>query len=270
MGRLAAILANNCGTHSMHHSPQALHVLQGAQRPPHALQRAPTLVIAGATGALGNEVLRRLAGSVRYGHVRVLAREPVRTGMARVELALCQGEPIAQWTPVQADVAVVMFEPPRMFYARERALWVPTATQLPALGAWLQRCGVRTLVVVMPHAQGQLPAALQQGFASLSEQSVSGLGFERVVWVRSAEKRAVVAPAQGFLERVRDLVLSVFSYMVPQSQQPLRTVHVAHAVSLALQHAPTGVHVLSHEMLWQASRTGMAQAAKAWFPLKVM
>lgn len=254
----------------MHHPPQALHVLQGAQRQPHTLQRAPTLVIAGATGALGNEVLRRLVGSARYGQVRVLSREPVRTGMARVELAVCQGEPIAQWTLVQADVAVVMFEPPRMFYQRERALWVPTAEQLPALGAWLHRCGVQTLVVVMPHAQGQLPAALQQGFASLSEQSVSGLGFERVVWVRSAEKRAVVAPAQGFLERVRNLVLSVFSYMVPQSQQPLRTTHVAHAVSLALQHAPPGVHVLSHEMLWQASRTDLAQAAKAWFPLKMM
>lgn len=262
---MPAILANNCGTSPMHHPPQAIHVLQGAQRQPHAHHRAPTLVIAGATGALGNEVLRRLAGSARYGQVQVLAREPVRTGMARVELAVCQGEDLAQWETHQADVAVVMFEPPRMFYERERALWVPTAAQLPALAAWLQRCGVRTLVVVMPNAQGQLPVALQQGFASLSEQSVSSLGFERVVWVRTAEKLAPAARAEGFLQRVRDLVLSVFSYMVPASQQPLRTAHVAHAVSLTLQHAPAGVHVLSHEQLWQASRTGMAQAAPSWF-----
>jgi hypothetical protein len=249
----------------MHHPPQALHVLQGAQRQVDSAHRAPTLVIAGATGALGNEVLRRLAGSARYGQVQVLAREPVRTGMARVKLAVCQGDDMAQWPTLQADVAVVMFEPPRMFYERERALWVPTAAQLPALATWLQSCGVRTLAVVMPHAQGQLPVALQQGFASLSEQSVSSLGFERVVWVRNAEKRAPAAQAEGFLQRVRDLVLSVFSYMVPASQQPLRATHVAHAVSLALQHAPAGVHVLSHEMLWQASRTDMAQAAKAWF-----
>lgn len=249
----------------MHHPPQALHVLQGAQRQADRPQRAPTLVIAGATGALGNEVLRRLAGSARYGQVQVLAREPVRTGMARVELALCQGDDMAQWKALQADVAVVLFEPARMFYQRERALWVPTAAQLPALAEWLQRCGVRSLVVVMPHAQGQLPEALQQGFSSLSEQSVSSLGFERVVWVRNAEKRAPAVRAAGFLQRLRDLVLSVFSYMVPQSQQPLRAVHVAHAVSLALQHAPAGVHVLSHDRLWQASRSDMAHAAKAWF-----
>lgn len=250
----------------MHHPPQALHVLQGAQRQsPPAHHRAPTLLIAGATGVLGNEVLRRLVGSARYGHVHVLAREPVRAGMARVDLTVCPNDDIAQWAALQADVAVVMFEPPRMFYERERALWVPTAAQLPALAAWLQRCGVRSLVVVMPHAQGQLPQALQQGFASLSEQAVSSLGFARVVWVRNAEKHVPSARPEGLLQRLRDLVLSVFSYMVPVSQQPLRTAHVAHAVSLALQHAPAGVHVLNHDMLWQASRTNMAQAAKGWF-----
>lgn len=249
----------------MHHPPQALHVLQGAQRPSAHAPKAPVLVIAGATGALGNEVVRRLVGAARYAQVHVLAREPMRTGLARVAMAVQTGDDPAQWALLQADVGVVMFEPPRMFYERERALWVPGADQLLPLCAWLHRCGVRTLAVVMPHAQGQLPVGLQQGFASLTEQSVSALGFERVVWVRNAEKRESAAPPQGFLQRVRDLVLSVFSYMVPASQQPVRTVHVAHAVSLALQHAPTGVHVLSHDMVWEGSKSGMAQAAHGWF-----
>lgn len=249
----------------MHHPPQALHVLQGAQRPGAAAARAPTLLIAGATGVLGNEVLRRLVGSARYGQVQVLAREPVRAGMARVALALCPGDSPLDWPLLHADVAVVMFEPPRMFYERERALWVPTAQQLPALAQWLRRCGVETLVVVMPHAQGRMPAALQQGFASLSEQAVSALGFACVVWLRSAEKPVPAPRPTAWALRVRDLVLSVFSYMVPASQQPLRTVHVAHAVSLVLQHAPAGVHVLGHTQLWQASREGMVHAARGWF-----
>lgn len=249
----------------MHHPPQALHVLQGAQLHDSKVPAAPTLLIAGATGALGNEVVRRLVGSARYGHVRVLAREPVRTGMARVELSLCSGDDPTQWIPAPADVAVVMFEPARMFYERERALWVPTPDNLAALAGWLKRCGVTSLVVVMPHAQGQLPVALQQGFASLSEQLVSALEFERVVWLRSAERRETGVRPAGILMRARDLVLSVFSYMVPQSQQPLRTVHVAHAVSLALQHAPLGVHVLGHHMLWQASQGNMAHFVRDWF-----
>lgn len=249
----------------MHHQPQPLHVLQGARHALRAAARMPTLIIAGATGTLGNEVARRLVGSGCYRKAHILAREPVRTGLAGVELIVCNGADPAHWSLLEADAAVVMFEPARMFYQRERALWVPTADQLPALSAWLHRCGVRTLVVVMPHAQGQLPASLQLGFASLTEQSVSALGFERVVWVRNAERRDLPKPGRSVLQRARDLVLSAFSYMVPQSQKPLRAVHVAHAVSLAMQHAPQGVHVLGHEMLWQATQMGMAQAVKTWF-----
>lgn len=255
----------------MQYSPQPLHVLGAEQRPVQCPPRSPVLIIAGATGALGNEVVRRLAGSGRYGLVHVLAREPVRTGMARVALTLCEGGDPARWLPVQADVAVVMFEPPRMFYERERALWVPTPDTLGALAEWLQRCGASTLVVVMPHGRARLPQALQQGFASVDELAISALGFERVVWLRSAELPRAPAPQTGpgprwgYLQRVRDLVLSVFSYMVPQSQQPLRTVHVAHAVALAMQHAPPGVHVLAHETLWRASQGDMAHSAPTWF-----
>lgn len=239
--------------------------MQGAQHAVGSEQRKPNLVIAGATGTLGNEVSRRLVGSARYQRVHILAREPVRAGFAGVELLVCNGNDPTQWTGLEADVAVVMFEPPRMFYQRERALWVPSSDQLPALAEWLHRCGVHTLVVVMPHAQGQLPAGLQMGFASLTEQSVSALGFERVVWVRNAERRHASVPSKGVLQRARDLVLSSFSYMVPQSQKPLRAVHVAQAVSLAIQNAPQGVHVLSHEMLWHAIQVGMVGAAKTWF-----
>ena len=39
----------------------------------------------------------------------------------------------------------------------------------------------------------------------------------------------------------------------------------AHAVALALQHAPQGVHVITHEMLWHASRQSLAQAVPGWF-----
>ncbi len=245
--------------------PHALHVLQGTQRKQPGVPLAPALVVAGATGALGNEVLRRLAGSARYGRVVVLAREPMRAGMSRVELAVRVGDSPLQWEALRADVGVVMFEPPRMFYERERALWVPRADQLEPLARWMLTCGVHTLVVAMPHAQGELPAGLQQAFASVTEQVVSALGFERVVWVRNAEKRLVQGKAQGLLHRARDLVLSVFSYMLPPSQQRVRAVHVAHAVSLALQHAPKGVHILGHAMVWEGSRTGMAQAARYWF-----
>ena len=44
-----------------------------------------TLLIAGATGALGHELVRRLAGRHRFAHTHVLAREPIRDGLPGVE-----------------------------------------------------------------------------------------------------------------------------------------------------------------------------------------
>lgn len=249
----------------MSHPPHPLHVLHGARRPvgPGA-PPLPTLMVAGATGVLGNEVLRTLAGSLRFGHTLVLAREPVRKGLARVDLVVQPGEDVSRWPLRPADVAVVMFEPPRLYYERERALWVPRPDGLEALARWQRACGVRTLVVVMPHAQGLLPQALQHGFATLSEQAVSALGFERVIWLRSAEKPPVVR-ARHPLHRARDLVLSVFAYMVPAAQKPLRAAQVARVVSLLLQHAPPGVHVCSHERMRQALDGDVSGAVQSWF-----
>lgn len=249
----------------MPQSPQALHLLQGAQSPRRAgTQRMPHLVVAGAGGALGNEVLRRLAGSLSYGQVSVLTREPIRAGMARIHLACMPASPPDQWPTVQADVGVVMFEAPRLFYERERALWIPQPQQLEPLAAWMRRCGVHTVAVVMPHARGALPEALAGGFVSLSEQVISSMGFETVVWIRSANDVAKPRPSNWLL-RARALVWSVFSYMIPQSQQVIRAAQMAHVVSRALQHAPAGVHVLSHERVWLALRAGLPAAATDWF-----
>jgi hypothetical protein len=201
----------------------------------------------------------------------------MRVGMGRLTATCMPKVPLAQWPVLHADVGVVMFEAPRMFYQRERALYVPHPAQLEALAGWMRHCGVRTLAVVMPYAQGTLPLSVAAGFASLSEQVVSSLGFETVVWVRSAEKK--VAPrAQNFWLRVRDLMLSTFPLMVPQTQQPLRAIHVAQAVAIALQHAPPGVHVLSHEKIRECLQAKLPNAAPmtatiaahttgaSWFP----
>ena len=152
-----------------------LHVLQATLRPQRASAgMKPGLIVAGATGALGSEVLRRLAGSGCFAHTQVLAREPMSTGLAQVVIAPVSGDDIAGWpaSTLAAQTGVVMFEPPRLHNDRERALWTPVPAQLVALAAWLQRCGVTTLVLVLPHAQGSLPQALRLGLASLAEQEI--------------------------------------------------------------------------------------------------
>jgi hypothetical protein len=231
---------------------QALAALQRNAPVSHA---QPNLLIAGATGVLGNAVLRRLVGMHRYAHTQVLAWEPVQQGMRQLSLHVVAGD-ISQWPVDQrCDVAVVMFEPPRMFYERERALWTPQPQpqQLTELAAWLHACGASTLAVVLPHAQGTLPESLKRGLASLDEQALAAIGFERLLILRSAEK-PVAQARQSLLESLAHWMLGIFKFMVPTQEQPVRPTKIAEMVDALLLSAPAGITVVSPQEMWELSQ----------------
>ena len=232
------------------------------QRPAPAAPSKPNLLIAGATGVLGNAVLRRLVGVHRYEHTQVLAREPVQQGMRQLSLHLVSGD-IALWpAAIPCDVAVVMFEPPRMFYERERALWTPEPAQLTALARWLRSCGATTLVVVLPHAQGSLPQSIRHGLASMDEKALADMAFERMIILRSAEKPASAKP-QHALERLAQWMLGIFSFMVPAQEQPVRPTKIAEIVDAVLQHAPAGTTVITPDRMWELSQHSGLQLTDA-------
>jgi hypothetical protein len=230
--------------------------LEAIYRAPAALPSHPELLIAGATGALGHAVVRRLVGTQRFAHTQVLACEPIAQGMRRVSLRQVLGD-VAQWPPLaqRCDVAVVMFEPPRMYYERERALWTPLPQQLPDLAKWLKEGGVKTLAVVLPHAQGSLPESLKRGLASLDEQALAGLGFERLLIVRSAHKPSAKRTSHPF-ERLAQWMLGIFQFMVPAGEQPVRPTKVAEIVEALLHAAPAGITVLAQEQVWSLGQLG--------------
>jgi hypothetical protein len=239
-----------------------LQVLQAASRgAPVAGQ--PRLLIAGATGVLGNEVLRRLAGSLQFSVTQVLAREPITAGLRGVRVTRVPSDDPQDWPAAPADVGVVLFDPPRMFYQRERALWTPVPQQLPALARWLRAGGVRTLAIVLPHVPGQLPEALKRGLATLDEQAVAALGFERLLILRSAQKPAPARHA-GVFARLAHWMLGVFQYMVPSREQPVRAAKVAELLAEALRLAPPGIHVAAPELVWEAAQQDVRQVAQRW------
>lgn len=240
-----------------------IQALQAASRGASPAAAAATVVIAGATGVLGNEVLRRLAGSGSYGAVQVLAREPMTEGLRGVSCVVVAAEVGDAWPQLQAQIGVILFDPPRMFYDRERALWTPRPDQLLALARWMHGCGVGTLAVVLPHAQGRLPDALKRGLATLDEHAVATLGFDRVLFVRSAQKPQP-APAAAVLDRLAQWMLSVFRFMVPGSEQPVRASKVAQLVAAALQLAPSGIHVAGPELVWRAAQGNLQALVAGW------
>ena len=168
------------------------------------------------------------------------------------------------WQNVFAQVGVIMFEPPRLYYQREQALWTPTPEQLLPLAEWLKRCGVQTLVVVVPHAQGRLPDAVKRGLANLNEQALSTLGFDRLLLIRAAQKMPGTS-ASGVFSKTAAWMLGVLSYMIPASERPIRPSKLAEFIAIALEHLPPGTHIASPELLWQAADRGDTQiAVKAW------
>jgi hypothetical protein len=245
-----------------------LQALQASLRPL-AVQNSAAhggLIVAGATGVLGSEVLRRLAGSGGFAHTQVLVREPMSTGMAQVSIAPVHGDDITAWPvcPLPAQTGVVMFEPPRLYHDRERALWTPKPEQLLELAQWLRRCGVLTLVLVLPHAPGRLPQALRHGLASIDEQQVAAMGFERVLLVRSAQKQSEQGSV-AFPAKVAAWMLSTLKYMIPAGEQPVRPAKLAEFVDRVLRVLPAGTHVAAPELLWQASQAkNMHQVLQAW------
>lgn len=263
----------------MHPDPiQALRAASRPSRPTQPCAPRPATLVAGATGVLGNEMLRRLAGSPAFGQARVLAREPMRDGVRGLTTLQVPGGPVDAWPPLggseggaghldaAASTGVIMFEPPRLFHDRERALWTPQPGELVALARWMRAGGVTTLAVVLPHAQGRLPEALKRGLAGLDELAVAALGFERLIFVRSAQKPAA-ARAGSLGQRMANGMLGVLRFMVPASEQPVRAVKVAELVALALQLAPPGIHVAAPELVWRAAQGNaghMRLAAAQW------
>jgi hypothetical protein len=241
----------------------AIQALPSANRPARAAPAKPRLVIAGATGALGNAVLRQLVGLQQFGPATVLAREPIVAGLHGVSALQVPEDPPAAWPAATFEAGIVLFDPPRLFYDRERALWTPRPKQLLDLARWMRSSGVATLAVVLPHPQASLPEALRRGLATLEEHLVAALGFERLLFIRSAYKP--VTPAElGLLPRLAHWMLSIVRFMVPTSEQPVRSVKVAQFLACALQFAPPGIHVAPSELVWHAAQGDMATVVGQW------
>ena len=229
------------------------------------------LVVAGGAGPLGAAVLERALAVGPWRPVTALVTQPIEVALDGLRVAHAP----ADWsmTPEvsgSAECALVVFDRDASAHGREAAFLRPQPSELTALARWLQRAGVRRLMLVLPHAPALLPAALKAGLASLDEQAVAALGFEQFTVVRPTRAGPVNdgAPAGGPLHRLARAVLSQLHWMIPQREQPLRAAKVAEfVVELArrLPDAPHGTRVVPPELLWDwAQPEGGERVLSAW------
>lgn len=238
------------------------HALRAGRTAPPRPDRLPattaTVLVAGGGGELGSAVLERLLASRHAGAVKVLAVRRFQTALHGLEAVLTDtlaDAPQPGAAPL-AQTAVVVFDRERRANGREAAFARPLPEHLAVLAAALQARGVAHLIVVLPHAPASLPAALKAGLANLDEHAVAALGFEHVVFVRSAQTPSPER-ANAWLQRVADAALAQLRLMIAPSNQAVRPVKVAQLVAALAERlpaAPPGTHVVPPELVWQAAQ----------------
>jgi len=233
--------------------------LAGAGRPPIARDRAPRrALVVGAGGTLGSAVMEQLLGSGRFVQVAAAITQPMGTAMRGfVGLPFDDAQALSSYA---ADTALVVFDRERgaMGQGREAALLRPDPAQLPAIAQRLHAAGVRVLVVVVPHAAGLLPQALQQGLATLNETAVAALGFEHLVFMRMAQAGFGGDASLAVPQRIARWMLSQLRWMIPQREQAVRAetvARVAAALALQLPASQPGTRVWPAEALGLAAQT---------------
>jgi hypothetical protein len=242
----------------------------GQSGPRVAAARRPTVVVAGGGGTLGAELLEQLLGSRAFAHVRVLVTQDFSATVQGLEPlhvdALGTHGADADAGPL-ADIAVVVFDRARHANGRDAAFLRPAPEALPTLARRLREAGVTDFVVVLPHNAALLPQALKAGLANLDEQSVAALGFEHIVFMRSAQAPGDESGSAG-LQRLADLVLAQLRLMTPPALQPARAKKVAQlavALARALPGSAPGTRVMAPEQVWHAAQVPDADAfARAW------
>lgn len=240
--------------------------LQRLAAPAPASAAAEPLLLIGGAGALGSECL---AQALARGPVQVATIAPLQSalrGLQPLPMPPAFGGDAAGDMPLP-PLAVIVFDRARGRRGREDAFFQPEPAQLPALARWLHGRGVRTLAIVQPHAPALLPAALRHGLASLDEQAVAALGFERLLLVRPTQFAGREA-GLGRLQRFAAWWLSQLALMLPEAERPLRAPQVAAFTLEALAQWPrgaAGTRVAGADALARSKQPGGAAAAvRAW------
>lgn len=231
-------------------------VLQDAQRVAPGAGGVRRLLVAGATGRLGEALLNDALARGGYDEVVALAEVDATMSFGIRGLALA---PRHALPPLDAVlVAQTDRDAPgaRSFHGRDAPFVQVEPALMPAIAEAAARAGARTLVLVHPLPAWQQLSGLHRGLAGEAELAIAQLPFESVTVLRPLAQGGPVAG--GWVQRVVHVYLSLQLLMLPRSLPTLTSTQVARAAVDALRAASGGVQVLGAAQLGERLGLGAA------------
>ena len=222
-----------------------LHAAQAGA--PRAAGGPRRLLVAGATGRLGESLLNESLARGGYDEVVALAEVDATMSLGIRGLSLAPAHALPPLDAALVAPSDAGTPGARSFHGRDAPFVQVEPARMPSVAQAAARAGARTLVLVHPLPAWQQLSALHLGLSGEAELSIARLPFDSVTVLRPVA--AAAGPAGGWLQRVAHVYLSLQLLMMPRSLPTLTSAQVARAAVDLLREPARGVRVLGAAQL---------------------
>lgn len=230
-------------------APTVADALAGAQYRGAAKPAPRSVLLAGASGRLGERVLGRLLASSAYQRIHVLTSEAMPSTESKLVPL-----PQTDWRTAVDDVIVVVSDPaagaslPRkrtdIFSSLAPDAVLPLAEQARQLG-------VSRFMLVTPIDVLSQPSAIRAQLADVMEAQLHQLGFSSLLLVRPSDYE-IRQRAAGIGQRFWSMLIhTVSGLMAGERHTPMSMEDTAKAVVQAMLDSAPGLQIIEMDRLHQ-------------------
>jgi hypothetical protein len=209
------------------------------------------LLVAGATGRLGEALLNEALARGGYDEVVALAEVDATMSLGLRGLALAPLHALPSLEAVLIAQSVADAPDARSYHGRDAPFVQVESARMPSIAQAAAGAGARILVLVHPLPAWQQLSALHLGLAGDAELSIARLPFDSVTVLRPVASSG--GASGGWLQRVAHVYLSLQLLMMPRSLPTLTSTQVARVAIGLLREPARGVRVLGAAQLGERS-----------------
>ena len=202
-------------------------------------------LLAGATGLVGQELLKLLLADPRYSAVNVVGRRAPDVQHPKLKTHITLS--FADWACLAVDDVFIALGTTIKVAGGKAAFKAIDGDAVVAIAAAAKAAGASRLAVVSAMGASVQSGVFYNQVKGEMEVAVSQLGFEAVVIARPsllAGDRDVLKQPERVAEKLSLVAFKLFKPLIPANYRSIQASSVAHAMVSTLQTAGAGKHVL--------------------------